>query len=164
MKTCLRVLLLCLLSIAGAVHGAGQTGADNKPAPPAKTAGAGQAESKQDAPKYPLSEDQKRAVMAIVGESRRKGAPLAARAAKGAKEFDENVLSEKPDAEADLKAQQEITDALTVVAVLRLQTIRDVVAVLTPEQKRLLKDEMAKPGAPSALLEALARVFKLPEQ
>jgi hypothetical protein len=38
------------------------------------------------------------------------------------------------------------------------------VALLTPEQKRLLREEMSKPGTPTALLDVLKRVFKLPEE
>jgi Spy/CpxP family protein refolding chaperone len=116
------------------------------------------------APKYPLSEEQKRAIQSIMAKGKVEGAVLGLAGVQGAKEFDENVLSETPSAESDQKATKKLLDSLAGLAELRLETIREVVALLTPEQKRLLRDEMSKPGAPSALLEALARVFKLPEE
>lgn len=117
-----------------------------------------------DAPKYPLSEEQKRAIHSILAKSKVEGAVLGLAGVQGAKEFDENVLSETPSAESDRKATRRLLDSLAGLAELRLETIREVVALLTPEQKRLLRDEMSKPGAPTALLEVLARVFKLPEE
>jgi hypothetical protein len=44
------------------------------------------------------------------------------------------------------------------------QSIRDMVKVLTREQKRLIKSEMTKPGAPGDLLELITKVFGIPEK
>ncbi len=117
-----------------------------------------------DAPKYPLSEEQKRAIHSIIAKSKAEGAVLGLAGAQGAKEFDENVLSESPNTEADAKATKKLLDALAGVAELRLEAVREVVALLTPEQKRMLREEMSKPGTPTALLDVLKRVFKLPEE
>jgi hypothetical protein len=38
------------------------------------------------------------------------------------------------------------------------------VGVLTPEQKRLVKSEMRKPGAPGDLGEVIARTFNLDDK
>ena len=127
----------------------------------AKTPAAVKAE---DAPKYPLSEEQKRAIQSIIAKGKVEGAALALAGAQGAKEFDENVLAEAPSAESDRKATKQLLDSLRGVAELRLEVIREVVALLTPEQKRLLREEMSKPGTPTALLDVLRRVFKLPEE
>jgi Spy/CpxP family protein refolding chaperone len=127
-------------------------------------AGAGQKAAAPFASEHPLSDEQKRAIHSILTKSKMEGVALALLGAQGAKEFDENVLSEQPNAEADQKATKKLTDAVAGVTALRLQTIRDVVALLTPEQKQLLRAEMAKPGTPTALLEVLARVFKLPDE
>lgn len=116
------------------------------------------------APAHPLSEEQRRAIQSILTKSKLEGVPLALLGAAGAKEFDENILAETPDAAADEKATGRLLSSLAGVARLRLQTIRDVVALLTPEQKRLLRAEMSKPGTPTALLEVLARVFQLPQE
>ena len=44
------------------------------------------------------------------------------------------------------------------------QSIRDTVAVLTPAQKQLVREEMRKPGAPGDLSELIERLFSAPEQ
>jgi hypothetical protein len=126
-----------------------------------KTADAAKVE---DAPKYPLSEEQKRGIHSIIAKSKAEGVVLGLAGAQGAKEFDVNVLSESPSTEADAKATKRLLDSLAGIAELRLETIREVVALLTPEQKRLLREEMSKPGTPTALLDVLKRVFKLPEE
>lgn len=116
------------------------------------------------APKYPLSEVQKRTIQKIRAESKLKGALIAVRVAQSAKAFDDNILSDAPTTEADAKSQKGINDALADATGLRLQAIRDIVALLTPEQKHLLKEEMSKPGAqPEGLLDVLSRLFNLPE-
>lgn len=159
MRTKLKALLLAFAFAAcGAsaqTHKAAQERV--KPAEGRKAEGA-------DAPKYPLSDEQRSAIRSIISKSKAEGAVLGLAGAQGAKEFDDNVLSESPSAESDRKAAKRLLDSLAGLAELRLETIREVVAVLTPEQKRLLREEMSKPGAPAALLEVLARVFKLPEE
>lgn len=117
-----------------------------------------------DAPAYPLSEEQKSAIRSILSKSKVAGVPLALLGAQAAKEFDENVLAETPDAASDERTTKQLLDSLEGVARLRLQTVREVVALLTPEQKRLLRAEMSKPGTPVALLDVLSRVFKLPQE
>jgi hypothetical protein len=119
---------------------------------------------KADAPAYPLSDEQRRAIQSVLSKAKLEAVPLGLLGAQGAKEFDENVLAESPDAAADERTTNQLLNALAGVARLRLQTIRDVVALLTPEQKRLLRAEMSKPGTPTALLEVLARVFQLPQE
>lgn len=156
MKLCF--LALCL---AGA---ATQTQAQTRARGRAPVRKAAAVAPKADAPAYPLSDEQKRAIQSILTKSKIVGAPLALLGAQGAKEFDENVLAETSDAAADERATKQLLDSLAGVAKLRLQTIKDVVALLTPEQKRLLRAEMSKPGTPTALLEVLARVFKLPQE
>jgi hypothetical protein len=117
-----------------------------------------------DAPAYPLSDEQKRVIQSILTKSKVEGAVLALMGAQGARAFDENVLAESPDAASDERATKQLLNSLAGVAKLRLQAIRDVVALLAPGQRRLLRAEMSKPGTPTALLEVLARVFKLPQE
>lgn len=156
-------LIALMFAVAFAASGASaqtrKTGARAR----VKTADAAKA-AVADAPKYPLSEEQKRAIHSIIAKSKAEGAVLGLAGAQGAKEFDENILSESPSTEADAKATKRLLDALAGVAELRLEAIREVVALLTPEQKRLLREEMSKPGTPTALLDVLKRVFKLPEE
>lgn len=161
MRTKLSILCCALAFAAVGAHASAQT---RKTMQVRSKADAGSKAPGADSLKHPLSDEQKRAIRSILTKSKLEGAPLALLGAEGAKEFDENVLSETPSAESDEKASKKLFDGLAGVAALRLQTIRDVVALLTPEQKRLLRDEMSKPGTPTALLEVLARVFKLPEE
>lgn len=160
-KTVLMKLFFLALCLAGA---ATQTPAQTR-ARARKTAHAApKTNAAADAPAYPLSDEQKRALQSILTKSKLAAAPLALMGAAGAKEFDENVLAETPDAASGERATKQLLDSLAGLAQLRLQAIRDVVALLTPEQKRLLRAEMSKPGTPTALLEVLARVFKLPQE
>jgi hypothetical protein len=116
------------------------------------------------APAFPLSDEQRRAIQSILTKSKAEGVVLGLVGAQAAKGFDENVLADAPAGAEDERTTKQLLDSLAGLASLRLQTIRDVVALLTPEQKRLLRAEMSKPGAPTALLEVLSRVFKLPQE
>jgi hypothetical protein len=129
----------------------------SKPAAP-KTAAA------TDAPAYPLSEEQKSAIRSILTKAKLEAVPLGLLGAQAAKAFDENVLADAPTAAEDERTTRQLLGSLAGVANLRLQTIRDVVALLTPEQRRLLRAEMSKPDTPTALLDVLSRVFKLPQE
>ena len=153
------IIFLFALCLCAAAQASAQTRARARKAAPAapKTAAA-------DAPAYPLSEEQKGAIRSILTKSKLEGAALALLGAQAAKEFDENVLADAPDAAADGRTTKQLLDSLEGVARLRLQTIKDVVALLTPEQRRLLRAEMSKPGTPTALLEVLSRVFGLPQE
>ncbi len=154
-----KIFLLALCLNAVAPRALAQTRARvRKPAASSKSAAA------SDAPAYPLSDEQRRAIQSILTKSKLAGVPLALLGAQAAKAFDENVLAETSDAAADERATKQLLDSLAGVANLRLQTIRDVVALLTPEQKRLLRAEMSKPGTPTALLDVLSRVFKLSQE
>ena len=154
MKIKLVLLALALVLPVVAAQGKTQarTGAKSKPAPTAS------------APKFPLNEEQKRAIQKLRSESKLKGALIAARLAQSAIAFDDNILSDAPTAEADAESQKGITDALAEATALRLQMLREVVARLTPQQQPRLKEEMSKPGAPpEGLLDVMSRLFKLPE-
>lgn len=156
-------LIALLFALAVAACGASAQTRKTKARARVKTAAPARAEPALS-PKYPLSEEQKRAIQSLLAKGKAEGAVLGLAGAQGAKEFDENVLSETPSAEADAKAAKRLLDSLAGLAELRLELIRRVVALLTPEQKRLLREEMSKPGAPAALLDVLSRVFKLPEE
>jgi hypothetical protein len=156
-------LIALLFALAVATCGASAQTRKTKPRARVKTASAARAEPAVS-PKYPLSDEQKRAIQSLLAKGKAEGAVLGLAGVQGAKEFDENVLSETPSAEADAKATKRLLDSLAGLAELRLELIREVVALLTPEQKRLLREEMSKPGAPTALLDVLRRVFKLPEE
>lgn len=155
--TKLFLLALCLNAVAPRASAQTRARVPRRVAAPKPAAAA-------DAPAYPLSEGQKSAIRSILSKAKLEAVPLALLGAQAAKAFDENVLAEAPAAAEDERTTKQLLDSLAGVANLRLQTIRDVVALLTPEQKRLLRAEMSKPGTPTALLDVLARVFKLPQE
>ena len=106
-----------------------------------------------------LSHQQKADALRIISGAKERGRVIADRLAASAKNFDEVLLGEKADVEADGKAANEIKAAICDTSETRLQAARQVVHLLTPEQRRYLKAEMAKPGAEPGILEAVAKVF-----
>jgi Spy/CpxP family protein refolding chaperone len=80
-----------------------------------------------------------------------------------AKRIDRNLLSEKPDEAIHEKLSAELTDAVAglvrAAIAIKLNTVRDLAKVLTPEQKRFVITELDKPGANPDLTELLKKVF-----
>jgi Spy/CpxP family protein refolding chaperone len=110
-----------------------------------------------------LSDEQKRAIQSIMSKGKLEGALIAVEGARAAKRFDLNLLSESPDPAREEAETKTLLDSLANVARLRLRILKDVVALLTPEQRRVLRNEMSKADTPPELLDVLARVFKLPK-
>ena len=111
-----------------------------------------------------LSEAQLRAIKAIRRESEKRAAPLALRVASATKHIYGNMLADKEDQALRRKLSAQMNQAVVALLAIKGQSIRDVIAVLTPAQKQLVKSEMRKPGAPGDLTELMARVFSLPDK
>ena len=109
---------------------------------------------------HALSESQQQALKRIRAESERKAAPGALRLGAIAHKIYENMLSDNPDERTRIRLERELKSAAGELLMLKGQAIRDAVHVLTPEQKRLLRVEMRKPGAPGDLSEVIDRTFK----
>jgi Spy/CpxP family protein refolding chaperone len=86
-----------------------------------------------------------------------------AKIAEIAKNIDRNLLSGKPDEELDRKLSAdfatEVTNLVNTAIQAKLTTVREMVKVLTPEQKAALLVELEKPGANPDLAE-LVKVLK----
>ena len=121
------------------------------------------AENRTDAA-HTLSETQKQAIKRIKTESEKKAAPAALRLAGIVSQLYENMLSDKPDEQLRAKLDAELKDVTWELLVIKGQSMRDTVNVLTPEQKQLVKSEMLKPGASADLSEVIARTYKLDEK
>jgi Spy/CpxP family protein refolding chaperone len=125
--------------------------AQEKPAPPSLTA-----EQKQT-----LQEMLQKAE----NETKTSVEPLAQKLAVTAKNIDLNLLSEHPDAALDAKLSGDLADAVaqTVRSAmeLRLRVVREIIKVLTPEQKKLVQAELEKPGTNPDLAETVAKMFGL---
>lgn len=97
-------------------------------------------------------------------ESEKKVAPLAMRLAAAAKRIYENMLSEKEDDVLRQSLSKEMNEAVVGILAIKGQSIREMVRVLTPEQRQFIRNEMRKPDAPGDLSELIMRVFNVPEK
>lgn len=111
-----------------------------------------------------LTAAQLQAIKSIRTESEKKAAPLALRLASAAKQIYENMLSEKEDDALRQRLSREMDEVVVGMLAIKGQSIRDMVRVLTPEQRKLVRSEMQKPGAPADLSELIMRVFDIPEK
>ena len=109
----------------------------------------------------PLSEEQKKSLKAIKTESEKKAAPIALRFAGIIRQVYENMLADKPDKELRAKLDAEMKETGWELLMIKGQSMFDAVAILTTEQKRILKAEMIKPGAPADMMELIEKIFKL---
>lgn len=111
-----------------------------------------------------LSAAQVEAIKRIQADAEKRAAPAAARLAEIVGKIYENMLADRPDEKlrADLSAQME--KATWALLSIKGQSIYDIVRVLTPAQRQLVRAEMRKPGAPSDLTEIVAHVFKLDDK
>jgi hypothetical protein len=148
MRTTLTIFLLLALACAAAGTATAQT--------PAGADGSAAA--------HPLSEAQIQAIKSVRAASEKRAAPLALQLAATAKQIYENMLSEKEDAALRRRLGRELDEAALKLLNIKGQSIRETVAVLTPAQRQLVRDEMRRPGAPGDLSELIARLFNLPEK
>jgi hypothetical protein len=144
-----KLILLLLFALA---HGAASTA--RAQTPPGAGGGAG----------HPLSEAQRQALKSVKAESEKKVAPLAIQLAATVKQIYENMLSDKEDEALRLRLSKEMDETVLKVLAVKGQVIRDTIALLTPAQKQLVREEMRKPGAPGDLSELIERLFNAPEQ
>jgi Spy/CpxP family protein refolding chaperone len=111
-----------------------------------------------------LTAAQLQSIKSIHTESEKKAAPLALRLALAAKRIYENMLSEKEDEALRQRLSREMDEVVVGMLAIKGQSIREIVRVLTPEQRQLVRSEMQKPGAPGDLSELIMRVFNVPEK
>ncbi|MEP6636311.1 MAG: hypothetical protein ABJB97_06260 [Acidobacteriota bacterium] len=111
-----------------------------------------------------LSDAQKERIKAIKTASERKAAPLALHLAATVRRVYQNMLADKPDEKLRLTLSRDMHATAGALLTLKGQSIRETVNVLTPEQKRLIKSEMGKPGAPADLNELIEQTFHLADK
>src|ERR1051326_1763384 len=87
----------------------------------------------------PLSDEQKRAIKKRLDEIKKRAEPLALRLAQTAKKVYENMLADQPDEALRRKLSNEMKELTGELVLLKGQSIREVVNLLTPEQKRLVR-------------------------
>jgi uncharacterized membrane-anchored protein YjiN (DUF445 family) len=143
------VLLLAALSFA--------------PAQTAK-AQASQGTAAQADPARTLTDSQKQAIKSIQADAERRAAAAALRLAGIVSKVYANMLADKPDARLRATLSARMEKATWTLLSIKGQSVYETLRVLTPAQRQLVRGEMRKPGAPMALSEVVARVFKLEEK
>ena len=108
-----------------------------------------------------LSESQLKSIKSIESASEKKAAPLAIQLAATAKQIYENMLAPNEDQRRRLRLSKQLYRITNELLAIKGQTMRNVIAVLTPAQKDLLRKEMRKPDHPADLMEVIKRVFKV---
>ncbi len=116
----------------------------------------------QRMPAPALNESQRQAVTAIRSSAKAKAAPLAARLATLARQANRNMLADQPDEAVGQRLGEQIRATLRDLLSVRIQSIKETLKLLTPEQRAWLRKEMDRPGAPADLMELIERGFKLP--
>jgi Spy/CpxP family protein refolding chaperone len=112
----------------------------------------------------PLSEEQKKSLKAIKIASEKKAAPVALRFAGIIRQVYENMLADNPDKELRAKLDAEMKETAWELLMIKGQSMFDAMAVLTPEQKRILKSEMMRPGALADMGELIEKTFNLADK
>jgi hypothetical protein len=108
-----------------------------------------------------LSPQQQAEASKIIFGAKQRGKSIADRLAANARDFDDVLLGERADVAADGKAADAIKEAICDTSDNRLQAARRVVHLLTADQRRYLRAEMAKPGSEKGILEAVTKVFQV---
>ena len=105
---------------------------------------------------------------AVESDTKAQAEALAQKVVPIARRFALNLLSEKPDPELDRKVSADFADAVAelvrTAVQAKLKAMREMVKVLTPEQKRVLVEELDKPGANPDLTELAGKVFGDPKK
>ncbi len=111
-----------------------------------------------------LSATQFEAVKSIRAKAAREAAPLAMKLASTVKQIYANMLADKPDEKLRKRLSRQMTETTGKIVLIKGETIREMVNLLTPEQKVLLKTEMKKSDAPADLSELMQRIFYIPKE
>lgn len=112
---------------------------------------------------HKLSELQLRTIKNVRAKAALRAAPLALRLAVTARRVYENMLRDSEDQTLRARLNAEMQRVAGELLTIKGQSIRDVIRALTREQRKLVRNEMAKPGAPADLMELIVRTFNIPE-
>lgn len=127
------------------------------------TAQVANTETKQSAD-HRLSEAQLKSIKVIRTRAAKLAAPLAIHLVVTTRRVYENMLREKEDAMLRSRLSTEMHNIAGELLTIKGQSIREVLHVLTRDQKKLLKSEMGRADAPADLMELIERTFNIPEK
>lgn len=108
-----------------------------------------------------LSKEQLALMKNIQTESEKKAALVALKLAQVAKQIYQNMLADQENQALRQELTKKLNAATTELLAIKGQSIRDIVKVLTPEQKQRVMKEMQKPGASADLTELIGKVFNV---
>lgn len=97
----------------------------------------------------------------IKNETEKRAARVALSLAATARKIYANMLAEKEDPKLRKSLARDLHKYAGELLDIKGQSFRDALAVLTPAQRQLVREEMKKPDAPADLGEAIERVFGL---
>ena len=113
---------------------------------------------------HTLSDAQIGKIRAIRSEGEKRAAPLALRLAATAKQIYGNMLAGKEDEQLRQKLGAEVDKIVVELLSIKGQSMREMVGVLTPEQKQEIRSEIEKPEASGDLSEMIMRYFHVAEK
>ncbi len=113
----------------------------------------------QTDPAPALTDAQKQRLQAIEASAGPKADQLSQTIGAMAKAFDRNILSDRPDPAVDAKLTDQITESAAQAVRLRMSIVKDMVKVLTPQQKNALLAELEKPNANPDLAELIGKML-----
>lgn len=97
----------------------------------------------------------------IKANAEKQSAPYAMKLATTARQIYENMLSEREDQRLRRRLSKRLHYNAGKLLDIRGRSYREALAVLTPAQRQLVRDELKKPDAPTDLGEAIAKTFGL---
>ena len=110
-----------------------------------------------------LTDAQRHALETIGKDLESKIQPAALKLASLAKDYDRNLLAEKPDPQLEQKLANELTETVSQLVAeairARIQSVGEIAKLLTPEQKKLLLAELDKPDTNPDLVELIKKVL-----
>lgn len=110
-------------------------------------------------PAAALTDAQKQALKVIEADATNKAGPLLLKIGTAAKNFDRNILSDEPNQALEGQHVEELIEAISEGIRARVALVREMVKVLTPEQKKLLLDALEKPDTNPDLPSLIQTIF-----
>ena len=117
----------------------------------------------QDIP--PLTDAQKTSIASLRSESERKVTLLAVQLAAVVQKIYDNNLSDTPNEELRVSLDDQMKELVWQMLLVKGDSMWAAFRLLTPEQKRIVKAEIARPRAPGDLpdvMDLIGKTFKLP--
>jgi Spy/CpxP family protein refolding chaperone len=111
-----------------------------------------------------LTDAQRQSIRRIQTEAEKKAAPALLRLAGVMSKVYANMLADKPDAKLRARLSTQMEKATWALFSIKGQSVYEILRVLTPAERQLIRNEMKKPGAPSDLSEVVTHLFKLDDK